>query len=182
MNPQFSDSSYGFRPKRSAHQALQRSRQMITDGYHYAVYMDLEKFFDSVSHSRLIEILSRTIKDGRVLSLIHRYLNAGVQTTGSSQKCRKDESQDKGTDIRKQRLGQRKAERSLEGVGSVLQAGRYGKTTTKEGRMVSQATANGHLGTMETDKDQICQPDKTWREEIESEGMVKYQKKPLAYR
>ena len=80
--PQFSDNSYGFRPKRSAHQALQRSKQMVTDGYHYAVDMDLEKFFDRVSHSRLIEILSRTIKDGRVLSLIHRYLNAGVQADG----------------------------------------------------------------------------------------------------
>lgn len=66
--PQFSDNSYGFRPKRSAHQALQRSNQMITEGYHHAVDMDLEKFFDTVSHSRLIEILSRTVKDGRVLS------------------------------------------------------------------------------------------------------------------
>ncbi len=76
--PQFSDNSYGFRPKRSAHQALERSKQLITEGYHYAVDMDLEKFFDTVNHSHLIEILSRTVKDGRVLSLIHRYLNAGV--------------------------------------------------------------------------------------------------------
>ncbi len=80
--PQFSDNSYGFRPKRSAHQALERSKQLITEGYHYAVDMDLEKFFDTVNHSRLIEILSRTIKDSRVLSLIHRYLNAGVQVGG----------------------------------------------------------------------------------------------------
>ena len=81
--PQFSDNSYGFRPKRSTHQALERSKKMITDGYHYAVDMDLEKFFDTVNHSRLIEILSRTVKDGRVLSLIHRYLNAGVQVGGA---------------------------------------------------------------------------------------------------
>ncbi|GAB1404147.1 hypothetical protein MASR1M74_13260 [Lentimicrobium sp.] len=80
--PQFSESSYGFRPKRIAHQALERSKQMITDGYHYAVDMDLEKFFDTVNYSRLIEILSRTVTDGRVLSLIHRYLNAGVQVGG----------------------------------------------------------------------------------------------------
>lgn len=49
------------------------------EGYVYAVDMDLEKFFDTVSHSKLIELLSRTIKDSRVLSLIHCYLNAGVQ-------------------------------------------------------------------------------------------------------
>ena len=80
--PHFSDNSYGFRPKRSAHQALIRSKQFISEGYHYAVDMDLEKFFDTVNHSRLIEILSRTVKDNRVLSLIHRYLNAGVQVGG----------------------------------------------------------------------------------------------------
>jgi len=75
---QFSSSSYGFRPKRSAHQALNRCRGYITDGYKYAVDMDLEKFFDTVNQSKLIEVLSRTVKDGRVISLIHKYLNAGV--------------------------------------------------------------------------------------------------------
>jgi retron-type reverse transcriptase len=53
--------------------------EYITSGYVYAVDLDLEKFFDTVNHSKLIEVLSRTIKDGRVISLIHRYLNAGVQ-------------------------------------------------------------------------------------------------------
>jgi len=77
--PQFSDHSYGFRPKRNAHQALERCRNYITEGYVYAVDLDLEKFFDKVNHSKLIEVLSRTIKDGRVVSLIHKYLNAGVQ-------------------------------------------------------------------------------------------------------
>jgi RNA-directed DNA polymerase len=77
--PQFSDHSYGFRPKRNAHQALKKCRDYITAGYGYAVDLDLEKFFDKVNHSKLIEVLSRTIKDGRVVSLIHRYLNAGVQ-------------------------------------------------------------------------------------------------------
>jgi len=75
---QFSASSYGFRPKRSAHQALNKCKDYITDGYKYAVDMDLEKFFDTVNQSKLIEILSRTIKDGRVISLIHKYLSAGV--------------------------------------------------------------------------------------------------------
>lgn len=74
----FSDNSYGFRPRRNAHQALQQCRHYITEGYIYAVDMDLEKFFDTVNQSKLVEVLSRTIKDGRVISLIHKYLNAGV--------------------------------------------------------------------------------------------------------
>jgi len=76
--PQFSLYSYGFRPKRNAHQALQQCRKYITEGYSYAVDIDLEKFFDKVNHSKLIEVLSRKIKDGRAISLIHKYLNAGV--------------------------------------------------------------------------------------------------------
>jgi group II intron reverse transcriptase/maturase len=75
---QFSSNSYGFRPKRNAHQALNQCKSYITDGYRYAVDMDLEKFFDTVNQSKLIEVLSRTVKDGRVISLIHKYLNAGV--------------------------------------------------------------------------------------------------------
>jgi len=75
---QFSENSYGYRPRRNAHQALNRCRSLITDGYKYAVDMDLEKFFDTVNQSKLIEVLSRTVKDGRVVSLIHKYLNAGV--------------------------------------------------------------------------------------------------------
>ena len=75
---QFSQYSYGFRPGRNAHQALQQCQDYITSGYKYAVDIDLEKFFDTVNHSKLIEILSRTVKDGRVISLIHKYLNAGV--------------------------------------------------------------------------------------------------------
>jgi len=75
---QFSTNSYGFRPKRSAHQALNKCKDYITDGYKYAVDMDLEKFFDTVNHSKLMEVLSRTVQDGRVISLIHKYLNAGV--------------------------------------------------------------------------------------------------------
>jgi len=75
---QFSDNSYGFRPNRSAHGAIKRSQEHIDDGYKYVVDMDLEKFFDTVNQSNLIEVLGRTIKDGRVISLIHKYLTAGV--------------------------------------------------------------------------------------------------------
>ena len=80
--PQFSPYSYGFRPRRNAHQALRKCQDYITEGYVQAVDMDLEKFFDTVSHSKLIEVLSRTVKDGRVISLIHKYLNAGVMKDG----------------------------------------------------------------------------------------------------
>ena len=75
---QFSENSFGFRPKRGAHDALKQCQQNVNDGYVYVVDMDLEKFFDTVCRSKLIEVLSRTIKDGRVISLIHKYLNAGV--------------------------------------------------------------------------------------------------------
>lgn len=75
---QFLDNSFGFRPKRSAHDAIKRSQENIENGYKYVVDMDLEKYFDTVNQSKLIEVLSRTIRDGRVISLIHRYLRAGV--------------------------------------------------------------------------------------------------------
>lgn len=75
---QFSDNSFGFRPKRSAHDAMKRCQENINEGYKYVVDMDLEKYFDTVNHSKLIEVMSRTIKDGRVISLIHKYLKAGV--------------------------------------------------------------------------------------------------------
>lgn len=80
--PLFSNNSFGFRPKRSAHAALKQCQDYITSGYKYTVDMDLEKYFDTVSHSKLIEVLSRTIKDGRVISLIHRYMNAGIIENG----------------------------------------------------------------------------------------------------
>lgn len=75
---QFSAHSYGFRPGRNAHQGLRQCQRYISEGYTYAVDMDLEKFFDTVNQSKLVEVLSRTIKDGRVISLIHKYLKAGV--------------------------------------------------------------------------------------------------------
>ena len=79
---QFSDNSCGFRPGRSAHDALAKCRKYVDEGHVYAISMDLEAYFDTVNHSKLIEVLSRTMKDGRVISLIHRYLNAGVMEDG----------------------------------------------------------------------------------------------------
>jgi group II intron reverse transcriptase/maturase len=77
---QFSNNSYGFRPRRSQHDALKACQKNIRDGYKYVVDMDLEKFFDTVNQSKMIEVLSRSIKDGRVISLIHKYFRAGAIT------------------------------------------------------------------------------------------------------
>ena len=83
---QFSENSFGFRPNRGAHDALKQCQTNVNDGYVYVVDMDLEKFFDTVCQSKLIEVLSRTIKDGQVISLIHKYLNAGVIRKGMFEK------------------------------------------------------------------------------------------------
>ena len=79
---QFSENNFGFRPKRGQHDALKQCQKNVNEGYVYVVDMDLEKFFDTVCQSKLIEVLSRTIKDGRVISLIHKYLNAGAIANG----------------------------------------------------------------------------------------------------
>lgn len=76
--PLFSDNSFGFRPNRSAHDAIKEVQRYAEEGYRYCVGLDLERFFDTVNHSKLIQVLSETIKDGRVVSLIHKYLNAGI--------------------------------------------------------------------------------------------------------
>lgn len=78
---QFSKTSCGFRPRRGCHDALRGAQRIINDGYIYYV-VDLERFSDTVSHSKLIEILCRTIKDARVVSLIHKYLRSGVMNKG----------------------------------------------------------------------------------------------------
>lgn len=80
--PKFAETSYGFRPGRSQHDAMKKCPEYINEGYKYAVDMDLEKCFDTVNQSKLIEVLSRDIKDGRVISLIHSFLRAGVVTCG----------------------------------------------------------------------------------------------------
>lgn len=79
---QFSDNSFGFRPERGTHDALKRCREYVNEGYVYVISMDLQSYFDTVNHSKLIEVMSRTVKDGRVISLVHKYLNAGVMEDG----------------------------------------------------------------------------------------------------
>ena len=80
--PKFSNSSYGFRPNRSAQMALRQAREYLRDGYKYVVDMDLEKFFDRVNHDILMERLSRDISDKRLLRIIRRYLEAGLLQNG----------------------------------------------------------------------------------------------------
>ncbi len=80
--PHFSNSSFGFRPRRGAHQALRSVQQYVESGCSYCVDLDLERFFDTVNHSYMMELLSRRIKDRRLLSLIHKYLRAGVVVGG----------------------------------------------------------------------------------------------------
>jgi RNA-directed DNA polymerase len=79
---EFSESSYGFRPGRSAHQAVRAAQQYVAEGRGVVVDMDLEKFFDRVNPDLLMEKLSKTIGDGRVLRLIRRYLEAGMMAEG----------------------------------------------------------------------------------------------------
>ena len=79
---QFNDNSYGFRPNRSAEQAVIKALEILNDGNDWIVDIDLEKFFDTVNQDRLITIIRRTIKDGDVVSLIMKYLKAGVMENG----------------------------------------------------------------------------------------------------
>jgi RNA-directed DNA polymerase len=82
FEPNFSASSYGFRPGRSAHQAVLKAREYVREGRRWVVDMDLEKFFDRVNHDILMSRLARRIKDKRVLRLIRRYLQAGMMSEG----------------------------------------------------------------------------------------------------
>lgn len=78
----FSHNSYGFRPSRSAKQAVEKCRHYINAGYTWAVDIDLAKYFDTINHDKLIRLLSNDIKDGRVISLIRKYLQSGVMING----------------------------------------------------------------------------------------------------
>ena len=75
---QFSNSSYGFRIGRSCEAAIIRSLELINDGYDWIIDIDLERFFDTVHHDRLMNIINRTVKDGDVISLIRKFLVSGV--------------------------------------------------------------------------------------------------------
>ena len=86
LNPifeeKFSDNSYGFRPNRSAHQAIRKCKEYMDKGYKWAVDIDLEKYFDTVNHDKLIGLVYKEVKDVRVISLIRKYLQAGVMERG----------------------------------------------------------------------------------------------------
>ena len=75
LNLSFKDNSYGFRPKRNAHQAIKKARQYMNEGYIWVVDIDLEKYFDTVNHDKLMSLVAREVKDKRVLKLIRAYLN-----------------------------------------------------------------------------------------------------------
>jgi RNA-directed DNA polymerase len=78
----FSDRSYGFRPGRSAHQAVEQAQQYIAEGYRWCVDLDLEKFFDRVSHDKLMARIETRVSDRRMLKLIRAFLKAGVMEGG----------------------------------------------------------------------------------------------------
>jgi hypothetical protein len=81
-NPTFSLYSYGFRPRRSAHQAVAQAQQYIAQGYGWVIDLDLEKFFDRVNHDKLMSQIAKRIEDKRLLKLIRAFLNAGVMENG----------------------------------------------------------------------------------------------------
>lgn len=78
----FSDYSFGFRPKRSAHQAIEKARTYIDEGYRFVVDIDLEKFFDKVQHDKLMSLVAKVIKDKVTLRLIRKFLQAGIMENG----------------------------------------------------------------------------------------------------
>lgn len=78
----FSDHSYGFRPNRSAHDAVTEAKRFITEGNRWVVDIDLEKFFDKVNHDKLMGQLTKRIEDKRLLKLIHKYLKTGIMING----------------------------------------------------------------------------------------------------
>jgi RNA-directed DNA polymerase len=78
----FSDSSFGFRPGRNAHQAIERAKQYYEEGHTYVVDLDLEKYFDTVNHDLLIKMVRETVKDEAVIGLIRKFLKSGVMADG----------------------------------------------------------------------------------------------------
>src|SRR6201997_946254 len=81
-NPTFSQNSYGFRPRRSAHQAVAQAQQYIAQGHGWVIDLDLEKFFDRVNHDKLMGQIAKRVEDRRLLKLIRAFLNAGVMENG----------------------------------------------------------------------------------------------------
>src|SRR3977135_1085353 len=81
-NPTFSQYSYGFRPRRSAHHAVAQAQQYIAQGHGWVIDLDLEKFFDRVNHDKLMGQIAKRVEDKRLLKLIRAFLNAGVMEDG----------------------------------------------------------------------------------------------------
>lgn len=79
---QFSDFSYGFRPNRDCHKAINKSLEYLSEGYTIIVDIDMEKFFDKVNHDKLMQVINNTIKDSDLLSLIRKYLVSGIMING----------------------------------------------------------------------------------------------------
>jgi RNA-directed DNA polymerase len=82
FDPTFSENSYGFRPNRSAHQAILKAQEYVQAGRGFVVDLDLEKFFDRVNHDILMSRVAQKVRDKRVLKLVRRYLNAGIMRDG----------------------------------------------------------------------------------------------------
>lgn len=83
---QFSETSYGFRPNRSCEMAVVKALELMNEGNDWIVDIDLESFFDTVHHDKVINIIMRTVKDGDVVSLIQKYLKSGVMIQGKHEK------------------------------------------------------------------------------------------------
>ena len=86
---QFSNSSYGFRPRRCCEQAVTKALELFNDGYDWIVDIDLQSFFDEVNQDKLIGIIRRTVKDGNLVSLIRKFLQSGVMEKGVIQETKK---------------------------------------------------------------------------------------------
>lgn len=81
----FSEFSFGFRPGRSAHQAVRYAKTVIEEGRRWVIEVDLDSFFDRVHHDKLMHRVGRTVQDKRVLKLVHRYVQAGIMVDGIRQ-------------------------------------------------------------------------------------------------
>lgn len=82
FDPTFSDNSFGFRPKRSAHQAIKRAKSYYEQGYKYVVDMDMKAYFDTVNHDKLMYYIEKKVQDKRVLRLVRQYLKSGIMING----------------------------------------------------------------------------------------------------
>lgn len=83
VDPTFSDSSFGFRPKRSAHDAMRRAKQYYEEGYRFVVDMDMQQYFDTVNHDKLMYHVEEHIQDSTVLRLLRKFLRSGVSIDGT---------------------------------------------------------------------------------------------------